>query len=354
MGLLEHIEKQGFLATVVQVAVPMSFLSSLAMILAVLISITPAGLTKHISFVDWIRSWCRAKMFYYWQLSLEGPLFKAIGACGRRFGRGRLASKCRTPKAFKVKVCSCSEIDVAWTPQPPANPFHEEHYIISYCLVGTDGKVGDWHEREMKEEDYFKKEKEKPKEIGKSERKRLKIAELPDRTKFRIRVCADGPGGRSPWSTEVCDATYAKPDEKTNGLKGPLAKDSPTEVREYEWWQTKHEVGLTFAIPADWRGKQINVKVLPRSEGTEIKMLHEKGALLTGVLGGPVRKDEIDWTIEDADNGGKELRLTLHKEKLMQKWECFIEGHQRVDPELLKLIYEGNSMTELSSPDLWE
>jgi len=99
--------------------------------------------------------------------------------------------------------------------------------------------------------------------------------------------------------------------------------------------------------------------VIARGDTTDFKMEHTKGLLLEGVLGRNVKADEVDWVIDQAsafehEGKGKEFSLTLKKEKLMEMWECFIDGHQRVDPSLVKLIYEGNSMNELATRDLWE
>jgi len=307
----------------------------------------------------------RGKLWYYWQLSLEGPLFKVIGACGKRLGRGSFASQCITPKAFKVKVLTEEHgggVEVAFTPQPPANPFHEEHYVISYCQLSQEGEVGDWIERQLVDDDFFKRGvdgvegKEKPKEVGRAHRRRLNIPGLPAGTSFRVRVCAEGPTGRSKWSPEVLTSTFAKPN-KDQGLTGPLASGAPTtgiSVREYRWWQSKHEVGIFVTVPEEWKAKEVTVKVLPRSEATEFKMQHERGMLLSGNLGRNVRVDEVDWVLEKAPEGGKHIAVTLRKEKLMELWECFIDGHQRVDTSQLKLIYEGNSMNELGVRDLWE
>lgn len=357
------------------VCVPLSALFFLAMIASLLLAMTPGAITKHIPLVHRFRSYLHGRLFYYWQLSLEGPLFKVIGACGKRLGRGSLASQCMIPKAFKVKVlkmdegslkdeitlagyvrpdANICEMEVAWTPQPPANPFHVEHYIISYCQVEDDGKVGEWQERTLLDVDYHKKDKEKPKEVGRAARRRLKLAELPAKTNFRVRVCADGPGGRSKWSPEVLAMTFAEPDKKTMGLTGPLAPGAPASVREYQWWQSKHEVGMTLAVPEDWKAKEVSVKVVSRGDTTEFKMQHERGMLLAGTLGGKVKIDEVDWVLEKAPEGGKHIALTLRKEKLMQLWECFIDGHVRVDSSLLKLFHEGNSMNELATADLWE
>lgn len=347
--------QQDTLTLLMRASVPISLLFFMVIIAMLALLVVPAALTKHVYPIHWLRSWVLGKAWHYWQLSLEGPLFKMIGACGKRLGRGLLSSSCRTPKAFKAKVLSINEIDVAWTPQIPANPFHQEHYVISYCQVDAEGdKGGQWMERELHDEDYFKKDKEKPKEIGKAARRRLHIGELPSKTSFCVRVCAAGPGGRSKWSPEIITTTFAEPDKKSMGFTGPLAKGSPTDVHEYKWWQSKHEVGMTVAIPDDWKGKDVSVKVLHRGEHTEFTMQHERGMMLSGHLGGKIKTDEVDWTIEKGQGDRKEIQVTLRKEKLMQLWECFLDGHTRIDPALIQLIHEGNSLNELGTADLWE
>lgn len=345
-----------FFETIAPVVLPFSHACFLAMVTSFLILCIPGALTKYVTPIHRIRCWLKTKLRYYWQLSLEGPLFKVIGRCGKLCCKARLASHCMVPKAFKVKVLSCTEFELAWTPLLPDNPFHEEFYIISYCQQSEDGEAGEWTERPLNLEDYHKREGEKKrKEIGRAERLRLNIGELPEATTFRLRVCSAILQQRSQWSSEVVATTFAKP-SKDMGLTGPLATGAPTFATEYTWWQSKHEVGIWLAIPEEWKAKEISVKVT----GTEIKIQHEKGILLAGSLGRKVRTDEVDWVLEEAGEhvpkGGKQLSLTLRKEKLMELWASFVDddNHQKVDTKLLQLFYEGNSMNELASADLWE
>jgi hypothetical protein len=294
------------------------------------------------------------KLYYWWQLSLTGPLFKLIGGAGKKVGRGALASRCKMPKAFKVKVVDNTSFDLAWTPQLPDNPFHVEDYILGYCQLAEDGTQSEWVERPMTDPtEFHKKDKEKPKEVGKAERKRLVLGELPSNTSFRLRICASGPSGRSDWTAEVLATTMAEPDEN-GGLTGPLEPGAPLEVRTYRWWQSKHEVGLWLPIPAGWTSKDVKVKVTPQT----FKMWQPDGrVILAGPLDKKVKTDEVDWVIEDTKDGkGKQILVTLRKEKLMELWEAFIdaEGHAKINTKLLKLFHEGNSMNELATRDLWE
>lgn len=344
------------------VLVPLSHLCFLAMVLSFLIICIPGGLSKSIGPVHRLRGFLLKKCRYYWLLSLEGPLFKCIGRCGKTCCRGKCNSKLQVPSFFKVKVIGMGDsfdkneeftgrLEAAWTPQLPDNPFHEEYYILSYCEVGKNGEAGEWIERPLKAKDYHKKESgEKQKIIGKAERKRIMIDGLAEQTTMRIRVCSAFRSQRSAWSQVVTRTTFAKP-SKEMGHTGPLAKTSPTEAKTYTWWQSKHEVGCTIAIPEDWKGKDIKV----RMTGKEIRVRYEPTdkVILEGSLGRPARVegDLVDWLLEN----GK-LTINLRKEQLMQLWSCFIDAddHPKIDEALLQLFHPGNSMNELSSGDLWQ
>jgi len=322
----------------------------MSVVLSVVLVLTPGAITRHFAPIHRLRCWLLGLLYYYWQLSLEGPLFKLIGGCAKRCaGVGFLASHCKAPKAFKVTALNCSDLDLAWTPQIAANPFHVEHYILSYREVSL-GEEEPWVERVLSDTDLHKKDKEKPKGVGKATRKRLVLSDLPASTSFRLRLCAAGPSGRGPWTPEVRGLTFTKPNEKM-GSTGPLAAGAPLAVKEFRWWQSKNEVGFSIPIPEDWTSKDIKVKVTPK----DFTMSHTQGKLLAGPLGMKVQADEVDWVLEKGADG-KQLSVTLKKEKLMQVWEVFIdaEGHQHIDPALVKLIYEGNSMNELASRDLWD
>lgn len=356
-----------FLKFLAPVTVPFSYCCFMFFFVSILVLCVPGALTRHIPLLHRFRLFLKSKVHYYWQLSLEGPLFKIIGRCGKIFCKKRLASHCQVPKAFKVKCLSTTEFEAAWTPLLPDNPFHEEHYIISYCKKSEkNGEADDWVERALTAEDYHLKQdqsgnsQERLKVLGKAQRKRLHIGDLPPQTVFRLRVCSAAPRQRSKWSPEVIITTLAKP-SKNHGLTGPLVSGAPLDAKEFTWWQSKHEVGMKLAIPEDWKAKDLTVKVT----GTDIKMQHEKGMLLQGPLGGKVRADEVDWVIEnfnqeaeeaEGKEGLKQLTVTLRKEKLMQLWASFVDAddHHKVDTKLLQLFHEGNSMTELASLDLWE
>jgi hypothetical protein len=298
-----------------------------------------------------------------WQLSLEGPLFKVIGGCGKRFGKGMLASRPRTPKSFKVKVLGTippggqeeqegHALEIVWTPHLPATPFHEEHYVFCIQELHDNGdEPSPWRELPLNK-DQYQKYNEKTTEIGKPTKLKWKLQGLPAKASYKVKLCAAGPGGRSEWTSEARVATLAEPDEN-QGYSGPLHPNAPTVASEYKWWQSKHEVGLWISLPEDWTAKSLKVKVT--NKRVDIKHV-DGGTLLAGPLGGVARQDETDWIIEKDSEKGKQLVLTLRKEKLMQKWACFIDSdeHYKIDVELLKLFHEGNSMNELGCADLWD
>eukprot|EP00427_Karlodinium_veneficum_P024596 CAMPEP_0169105262 /NCGR_PEP_ID=MMETSP1015-20121227/23695_1 /TAXON_ID=342587 /ORGANISM="Karlodinium micrum, Strain CCMP2283" /LENGTH=295 /DNA_ID=CAMNT_0009166595 /DNA_START=198 /DNA_END=1085 /DNA_ORIENTATION=+ len=294
-------------------------------------------------------------MWYMWQLSLEGPLFKMIGRCGKSCGKGRCASRTKLPKNFKAKAVSTSEIVISWTPQLPANPFHDQFYIFSWRKVSDNGAES-WQEEILDRGDYSKFDEKAAVEIGKPSKLKWHFKDLATQTAYQIRFCVEGPKGRCEWSKEHRVSTFAEPNPKEDfygGLSGPLASEAPTTVKEYHWSQSKHEVVMKFSIPDDWKGKDITCKVNP----TTIDIRHTKGLLLKGTMGGKVRNDEVDWILEAGkDKEGKEFILTLRKEKVMQKWACFIDSddHQKIDVELLQLFHDGNAMNELGTRDIWE
>jgi len=177
------------------------------------------------------------------------------------------------------------------------------------------------------------------------------VGGLPPRTLLRLRFCAvNAAGDRSPWTPELTTRTFVEPSQD-NGFEGPLLPGSP--IEKYTWWQSKHEVGLTISVPDEWKGKEMNVKVTP----SRLDIRHNGVELLRGEFPFKVKHDESDWEIEPAKGDhGKQLTMTLRKDKLMSKWASFLDGseHHRVDTEMLKLYTEGNAMNEFGTLDLWE
>ena len=84
----------------------------------------------------------------------------------------------------------------------------------------------------------------------------------------------------------------------------------------YTWTQTVDEVELKFAVAANIRGKDVNIK-FSRSSLT-VKVAGE--TLLEGPTGGAVVVDDSTYTLQDDDKGGRELCLIMGKHDEGRTW----------------------------------
>lgn len=269
------------------------------------------------------------------ELSAQGPFYRLGVWCGRKLGRGHLASLCVTPDV-RAKPSGNREVQVTLGPHLPYNPFHEEDYVLAWRR--EDESDDRWREKR------FSSEHDCEKVAG---RLRVHLDGLPEHTALVLRGCAEHIRGRSPWSKEARVATMAKPGED-GGFVGPLGQACPPEAR-YTWSQTQTEVSFKVPLRAEWKAKDIRFKWTPLR--LEIRCAHgtiangtDADNLLVGPMPKKVKTDEVFWSIEEDDTKlGRHLAVQMVKAEQYEKWPCLIEGdgHPHIDVRLLRFFTEG-------------
>ncbi|KAK3675283.1 hypothetical protein LTR78_004793 [Recurvomyces mirabilis] len=137
------------------------------------------------------------------------------------------------------------------------------------------------------------------------------------------------PSSPSPEEREKRDAE-AKQKEQEEQSKLP-----------YKWTQTIGDVDLTAIIPANIKGKDLDVKITRTGLKAGIK---GQEAIIDGTLPHAVVLDESAWTLETTREG-KELNIHLDKSNKMEWWAHVVISAPKIDTS--KITPENSKLSDL-------
>lgn len=157
---------------------------------------------------------------------------------------------------------------------------------------------------------------------------------------------ADRPASPSPEERKKLDAE-AKAKEDAEQSKLP-----------YKWTQTIGDLDLTAPIPANLKGKDLDVKITKTSLKAGIKgqnpiidvsqLYTSKHTRIANTYKGPLPHaiivDESAWTLESAKDG-KELNIHLEKANKMEWWAHVVTSAPKIDTS--KITPENSKLGDL-------
>ncbi|EGE05046.1 nuclear movement protein nudC [Trichophyton equinum CBS 127.97] len=111
----------------------------------------------------------------------------------------------------------------------------------------------------------------------------------------------------------------------------------------YKWTQTISEAEVTIPVPAEIRGKDLEV-VLTK---TKIRVaLKGKEPIIDGSFPHPIHVDESSWTLETVSNPpGKEVTVHLDKVNKMEWWPHIVTTAPKID--VSKITPENSKLSDL-------
>ncbi|KAI6908028.1 Nuclear movement protein [Hortaea werneckii] len=109
----------------------------------------------------------------------------------------------------------------------------------------------------------------------------------------------------------------------------------------YKWTQTIGELDLTAVIPANIKGKDLDVKFTRNGIKAAIK---GQEPIIEGDFPHPVRVDDSTWTLESGPSS-KELNIHLDKVNKMEWWAHVVTSAPTIDTS--KISPENSSLSDL-------
>ncbi|BDD64093.1 hypothetical protein MPDQ_000516 [Monascus purpureus] len=111
----------------------------------------------------------------------------------------------------------------------------------------------------------------------------------------------------------------------------------------YKWTQTIRDVDVTIPVPANIRGRDLDVSLKKGSVRVAIK---GQEAIIEGEFPHPILLDESSWTLETTTKPpGKEISLHLDKVNKMEWWAHVVTTAPKID--VSKITPESSNLSDL-------
>ncbi|KAL1587998.1 hypothetical protein WHR41_03193 [Cladosporium halotolerans] len=138
-------------------------------------------------------------------------------------------------------------------------------------------------------------------------------------------------------------AASPTPSERERIDKDAKAKELEEQSKlPYKWTQTIADLEVTAQIPANFKGKDLDVKIAKNSLKAGIK---GQEPIIEGTFPHPILLDDSTWTLDTQPTGGKELSIQLAKANAMEWWEHVVTSAPRID--VTKISPENSKLSDL-------
>ncbi|GIZ39017.1 hypothetical protein CKM354_000240900 [Cercospora kikuchii] len=132
------------------------------------------------------------------------------------------------------------------------------------------------------------------------------------------------------------------PEEREKLDKEAKAKEDEEQSKlPYKWTQTIQDLDLTAPIPANMKGKDLDVKITKTTIKAGIK---GQEPIIEGTLPHPIHADDSTWTLETVPSG-KELSIHLDKVNKMEWWAHVITSAPKIDTS--KISPDNSKLSDL-------
>ncbi|KAK1764870.1 HSP20-like chaperone [Phialemonium atrogriseum] len=110
----------------------------------------------------------------------------------------------------------------------------------------------------------------------------------------------------------------------------------------YKWTQTIGDLDLTFSVPGNLKGRDLNIDIKKQKLVAGIK---GQEPIISGDLAHSIRIDESTWTLTAAPDGTKTVEIHLDKMNKMEWWPHVVVGAPKID--VTKIVPENSKLSEL-------
>ncbi|EME88134.1 uncharacterized protein MYCFIDRAFT_148756 [Pseudocercospora fijiensis CIRAD86] len=132
------------------------------------------------------------------------------------------------------------------------------------------------------------------------------------------------------------------PEERDRLDKEAKVKEEEEQSKlPYKWTQTIGDLDLTAIVPANIKGKDLDVKITKTSLKAGIK---GQEPIIDGTLPHAIVVDDSTWTLESVKTG-KELSIHLDKQNKMEWWAHVVTSAPKIDTS--KITPENSKLSDL-------
>ncbi|KAK5136235.1 hypothetical protein LTR08_003842 [Meristemomyces frigidus] len=141
----------------------------------------------------------------------------------------------------------------------------------------------------------------------------------------------------------MADKAASPPPEEREKLDAEAKKNEQEEQSKlpYKWTQTITDLDLTAPIPANLKGKDLDVKITKTSLRAGIK---GQAPIIEGTLPHSIIVDDSAWTLETTSSG-KELNIHFDKANKMEWWAHVVTSAPKIDTS--KISPENSKLSDL-------
>lgn len=197
--------------------------------------------------------------------------------------------------------------------------------------------MGEKHIKLMKEE-----KEQKAKESEKTKKENPKKEEVPQKTNKK-----EEQKVTTPVETKKTDLPESKPEEsKSEEKSDKLApnKGNGSQTENYLWTQTLEEVNVVIPLGEKLRAKDLIVEL--GMNKVYVAKKDKSRIFIDDEWFDKIHVDDSLWTVEDGEDGTKNLNMTLVKwRNTMSWWDCLVKSEPKIDTQ--KINPEPSKLTDL-------
>ena len=199
-------------------------------------------------------------------------------------------------------------------------------------IASAGKKYIEAYSKESKERQQKEQEENKRKEERERERKQKQEEE---EQKHRKQQEEANKKAKESTPTKEVESQNPSTSDKVTPNSGNGSK-----TERYVWTQTLEEVQANVFIPSTVSKKDLDIRL--ELDHCFIAMKNKSEIFVDAKWCDKIHPDESYWAIEELENGGKAIQLTLSKYSDKNWWDCLTKGEpvidtQKVSPEPSKL-----------------
>nr|POE77490.1 nuclear movement protein nudc [Quercus suber] len=138
------------------------------------------------------------------------------------------------------------------------------------------------------------------------------------------------------------DAERSPEEQEKLDKEAKAQEDAEQAALPYKWTQTIGDLDLTFLVPGNLKGRDLDVKITKTSLKASVK---GQDVVIEGAFPHPILVDDSTWTLDSHPSGQKEVSIHLDKVNKMEWWAHVVTSAPKIDTS--KITPENSKLSDL-------